>query len=101
MAGAVFASEADQRAWQLALRPKVCHLALHEKLRTIVASKLTEDDPQSPWQRGSKRKHERPLAAMPAKECRPVHLLAIGAGRNRSASQYPAATNLGISNSSR
>jgi IS30 family transposase len=37
------ASEADQRAWQLALRPKVCHLALHEKLRTIVASKLTED----------------------------------------------------------
>jgi IS30 family transposase len=37
------ASEADQRAWQLALRPKVCRLALHEKLRTIVASKLTED----------------------------------------------------------
>jgi IS30 family transposase len=34
------ASEADQRAWQLALRPKVCRLALHEKLRTIVASKL-------------------------------------------------------------
>jgi IS30 family transposase len=37
------ASEADQRAWQLALRPKVCRLALHEKLRTIVASKLVED----------------------------------------------------------
>jgi hypothetical protein len=37
------ASNADQRAWQLALRPKVCHLALHAKLRTIVASKLTED----------------------------------------------------------
>jgi IS30 family transposase len=27
----------------LALRPKVCRLALHEKLRTIVARKLTED----------------------------------------------------------
>src|SRR5579863_6897253 len=37
------ANDADQRAWQLALRPKVCRLALHEKLRTIVASKLTED----------------------------------------------------------
>jgi IS30 family transposase len=37
------ASEADQRAWHLALRPKVCRLALHEKLRTIIASKLTED----------------------------------------------------------
>ena len=37
------ASDADQRAWQLALRPKVCRLALHEKLRTIVASKLIED----------------------------------------------------------
>ena len=37
------ASDADQRTWQLALRPKVCRLALHEKLRTIVARKLTED----------------------------------------------------------
>jgi IS30 family transposase len=37
------ASDADQRAWQLALRPKVCRLALHEKLRAIVASKLIED----------------------------------------------------------
>ena len=36
-------SDADQRTWQLALRPKVCRLALHEKLRTIVARKLTED----------------------------------------------------------
>ena len=37
------ASDADQRTWQLTLRPKVCRLALHEKLRTIVAHKLTED----------------------------------------------------------
>ena len=37
------ASDADQRTWQSALRPKVCRLALHEKLRTIVARKLTED----------------------------------------------------------
>jgi hypothetical protein len=31
------ASEADQRAWKLALRPKACQLASHRKLRLIVA----------------------------------------------------------------
>jgi IS30 family transposase len=36
------ASEADLQAWE-ALRPKVCLLANHEKLRTIVASKLILD----------------------------------------------------------
>ena len=46
-----------------------------------------------------KRKHKRPTAAIPAKERRPVQVLAIGAGRDRSATQYPATTNLGISNS--
>jgi IS30 family transposase len=34
------ASEADRQAWESALRPKVCLLAIEEKLRTIVASKL-------------------------------------------------------------
>jgi IS30 family transposase len=34
------ASEADLQAWALALRPKVCVLARHRKLRMIVASKL-------------------------------------------------------------
>ncbi|ADW71539.1 integrase catalytic subunit (plasmid) [Granulicella tundricola MP5ACTX9] len=34
------ASEADDRAWKSALRPKVCLLARHRKLRLIVASKL-------------------------------------------------------------
>src|ERR1700733_14329842 len=34
------ASEADRQAWESALRPKVCLLANHEELRTIVASKL-------------------------------------------------------------
>jgi hypothetical protein len=48
---------------------------------------------------GLKRKHERPTAAIPAKERRPVQVLAIGAGRDRSATQYPATTNLRISNS--
>jgi Helix-turn-helix domain len=48
---------------------------------------------------GLKRKHKRPTAAIPAKERRPVQVLAIGAGRDRSATQYPATTNLGISNS--
>jgi Helix-turn-helix domain len=37
------ASEADRQAWELAWRPKACLLAIHEKLRTIVASKLILD----------------------------------------------------------
>jgi IS30 family transposase len=37
------ASEADRQAWNSALRPKVCLLAIDEKLRTIVASKLILD----------------------------------------------------------
>ena len=37
------ASEADHQAWESALRPKVCLLAIEEKLRTIVASKLILD----------------------------------------------------------
>ena len=37
------ANEADSQAWQSALRPKVCRLALREKLRTLVASKLVQD----------------------------------------------------------
>ena len=37
------ASEADQQAWESALRPKPCLLALHSKLCRIVASKLIED----------------------------------------------------------
>jgi IS30 family transposase len=37
------ANEADPQAWESALRPKVCFLANHETLRTIVASKLILD----------------------------------------------------------
>src|ERR1700688_5230523 len=37
------ANEDDSQAWQAALRPKVCRLALHDKLRTLVASKLMQD----------------------------------------------------------
>jgi IS30 family transposase len=37
------ANEADRQAWESALRPKVCLLANHETLRTIVASKLILD----------------------------------------------------------
>jgi IS30 family transposase len=37
------ASEAGHQAWESALRPKVCLLANHETLRTIVASKLILD----------------------------------------------------------
>jgi DNA-binding CsgD family transcriptional regulator len=37
------AHEADQQAWESALRPKACLLALHVKLQKIVASKLILD----------------------------------------------------------
>ena len=37
------ANEADQRAWESALRPKRCLLAIHVKLQKIVASKLILD----------------------------------------------------------
>ena len=37
------ASEADQQAWESALRPKPCLLATHSALREIVARKLIED----------------------------------------------------------
>jgi IS30 family transposase len=37
------ASEADQQAWESALRPKACLLAIHGKLQEIVVSKLILD----------------------------------------------------------
>ena len=37
------AHEADQQAWESALRPKACLLAMHVKLQRIVASKLLWD----------------------------------------------------------
>jgi IS30 family transposase len=37
------AHEADAQAWELALRPKKCLLALHPRLREVVASKLIRD----------------------------------------------------------
>ena len=37
------ASEADQQAWESALRPQSCRLAIHSKLQEIVASKLILD----------------------------------------------------------
>jgi IS30 family transposase len=37
------ANEADQRAWESALRPKPCLLATHSKLHKIVASRLMQD----------------------------------------------------------
>jgi len=37
------ANEADQQAWESALRPKPCRLATHNHLQEIVASKLVQD----------------------------------------------------------
>src|SRR5579862_6027721 len=37
------ANEADSQAWESALRPKPCLLALHRQLRELVARKLLQD----------------------------------------------------------
>jgi len=37
------ATEADARTWDLARRPKLCHLARNERLRKVVAQKLSID----------------------------------------------------------
>ena len=37
------AHEADEQAWESASRPKRCLLALHQRLREVVASKLILD----------------------------------------------------------
>jgi IS30 family transposase len=37
------ANQADQQAWESALRPKLCRLATHATLREIIASKLVQD----------------------------------------------------------
>jgi len=52
------ASEADQQAWQSALRPKSCRLATHAALCQIVASKLMQD--WSPQQISGSLKMEYP-----------------------------------------
>jgi IS30 family transposase len=52
------ASEADQQAWQSALRPKPCRLATHTALSQIVASKLMQD--WSPQQISGSLKMEYP-----------------------------------------
>jgi IS30 family transposase len=52
------ANEADQQAWESALRPKRCLLAVHRRLRKIVASKLILD--WSPEQISEWLKHRFP-----------------------------------------
>lgn len=52
------AALADQRAWDCALRPKLCKLARHEELRQLVAAKLSEN--WSPEQIAGWLKHTYP-----------------------------------------
>ena len=52
------ANQADQQAWESALRPKPCRLATHHKLQQIVASKLMQD--WSPQQISGWLKREHP-----------------------------------------
>jgi IS30 family transposase len=52
------AAAADKRAWDRALRPKACKLAMHEELRQLVAAKLSEN--WSPEQIAGWLKHTYP-----------------------------------------
>ena len=52
------AAAADKRAWDRALRPKACKLAMHEELRQLVAAKLYEN--WSPEQIAGWLKHTYP-----------------------------------------
>jgi IS30 family transposase len=52
------AAAADKRAWDRALRPKLCKLARHEELRQLVAAKLQEN--WSPEQIAGWLKHTYP-----------------------------------------
>ena len=70
------ANEADQQAWESALRPKLCLLAMHDQLREMVASKLMLD--WSPQQISGWLKRKYPNDAEPARVPRnhlsePVH----------------------------
>ena len=52
------AAAADKRAWDRALRPKLCKLARHEELRQLVAARLSEN--WSPEQIAGWLKHTYP-----------------------------------------
>jgi IS30 family transposase len=52
------AAAADKRAWDRALRPKLCKLARHEELRQLVAAKLSDN--WSPEQIAGWLKHTDP-----------------------------------------
>ena len=52
------AAAADKRAWNRALRPKICKLARHDELRQLVAAKLSEN--WSPEQIAGWLKHTYP-----------------------------------------
>jgi IS30 family transposase len=52
------AAAADRRAWQRALRPKPCKLAMHDQLRQLVAARLEEN--WSPEQIAGWLKHTYP-----------------------------------------
>ena len=73
------ASEADRQAWESALRPKVCLLANHEELRTIVVSKLILDwSPEqiSKWLKVSYPKNES------------MHVSHDAPGKSKTAAEY-------------
>ena len=89
------ASEADQQAWESALRPKRCLLAMHAKLQEIVASKLILDwSPEQDFRMAEERvSRGREHARVPRNHLpQPVHSSARSAEKGAdSASSLQAA----------